>query len=113
MHNCAGRIEKVFTFAPAQEFENYFVARNNPKAVHYAGFEKPWNVPDADLQEHFWVYARHTPHYESLLERRQPVLLTVKDLNEKVERHQRLYHPILHIVSKFVRNLRESKQVDE
>ena len=104
MHNCDGRVEKVFTYAPAQEFENYFASRENSKVIHFAGFEKPWTFPNVDLQEHFWKYARQTPYYEALLPARAPVVVT--NLDERIERHQRLYHPILHIASKVVRKLR-------
>ena len=104
MHNCGGRIEKVFTYAPACELDNYFAARNNPKVVHFAGFEKPWTFAEVDLQEHFWKYARQTPFYETLLGKRSPVVVT--NLDERIERHQRLYHPILHVASLVVRKLR-------
>lgn len=98
MHNCGGRIEKVFTYAPAQEFENYFTARNDPKIIHYAGFEKPWTFADVDLQEHFWKYARETVFYEILLGKRQPVAVT--NLDERMERHQKLYHPLMNFAVK-------------
>lgn len=104
MHNCGGRIEKVFTYAPAQAFEDYFAARTNPKVIHFAGFEKPWTFAEVDLQEHFWKYARQTPFYEMLLAKRSPAAVT--GLDQRFERHQRLYHPILNIAAKVVRKLR-------
>ena len=104
MHNCGGRIERVFTYAPAQEFENYFASRNNPKIIHFAGFEKPWTFAEVDLQEHFWKYARETVFYETLLGKRSPVVVT--NLDERMERHQRVYHPVLYVAAKALRKLR-------
>ena len=67
MHDCGGRVGKVFSSAPAGEFNNYFSAKGNPKIIHYAGFEKPWTHVNVDMQEHFWKYARQTPYYENLI----------------------------------------------
>ena len=41
MHNCAGRVEGVFDFAPADVYKAYMESRKAPKVVHYAGFDKP------------------------------------------------------------------------
>ena len=105
MHNCGGRIEKVFTYAPAQEFENYFTARNDPKIIHFAGFEKPWSFADVDLQEHFWKYARMTVFYERMLAKRSPVGVS------SLERHQRLYHPFMNLVVNAYRKMRERRRL--
>ena len=67
MTNCDGRIEKVFSFAPAEMFDAYMVAYRNPKLVHYAGYEKPWNCITCDKAVYYWKYARQTPFYEQLL----------------------------------------------
>ena len=109
MHNCEGRVEEVFTVAPACEFENYFAARANPKVIHFAGCEKPWTNVDVDLEQHFWKYARQTPFYEALLLRRYANHMSV--IYEKMERHQRIYHPLLHIASKVVRRMRYVKSL--
>ncbi len=67
MHDCGGRVANVFSFAPASAFDAYNSSRSNPKIIHYAGFEKPWIMPECDYAEHYWVYARRTPFYEKLI----------------------------------------------
>lgn len=37
MHNCAGRVNGVFDFAPANVYQAYMASRKAPKIVHYAG----------------------------------------------------------------------------
>lgn len=67
MHDCGGRVNNVFSFAPTKAFDAYSASRANPKIIHYAGFEKPWIVPECDFAEHYWKYARKTPFYEKLI----------------------------------------------
>lgn len=67
MHDCGGRVGNVFSFAPASAFDSYNASRSNPKIIHYAGFEKPWIMPECDFAEHYWKYARSTPFYEKLI----------------------------------------------
>ena len=67
MTNCADRINRVFSFAPAIYFDKFLESRKSPKIVHYAGFEKPWKFADCDQSELYWFYARDTPFYEKLL----------------------------------------------
>lgn len=67
MHDCGGRIQNVFSYAPADVFNQFLDARGHAKVVHYAGFEKPWNTPGCDKAEVYWKYARLTPYYEALI----------------------------------------------
>lgn len=67
MIDCAGRINNVFSFAPADNFSAFLESRSCEKIVHYAGFEKPWNMAGCDRGELYWSYARETPYYEKLL----------------------------------------------
>lgn len=67
MHDCGCRVGNVFSWAPAQMFNDYLAARSHPKIRHYAGFEKPWNTIGCDWAEFYWHYARETPFYEELL----------------------------------------------
>ncbi len=69
MHDCANRVANVFSFAPADAFYAYQAAKANPKVIHYAGFEKPWNTPGCDMETEYWRYARQTPFYEALIAR--------------------------------------------
>ena len=69
MTDFAGRVEHVFSFAPAPIFKAYQRSRQNPRIVHYAGVEKPWNAVGADQSERYWSYSRETPFYEELAAR--------------------------------------------
>ena len=61
MHDCAGRVQGVFAFAPAQVYREYIQSRKAPKIVHYAGFDKPWKNPWCDFGPLYWQYAQQTP----------------------------------------------------
>lgn len=67
MVNCGNRFRKVFSFAPAKMFDDFMSAYENPRIVHYAGYEKPWKPGPCDMEELYWSYARRTPFYEQLL----------------------------------------------
>ena len=61
------RYKEIISLAPIWQVKMYQEARNNPKIIHYAGFEKPWLNPEADFAEVFWSYAKKTPFYELML----------------------------------------------
>lgn len=61
------RINEIIGIAPQYLYEEYMKARKNPKIIHYAGPDKPWDIPYSDFAEMFWKYARHTPYYEIIL----------------------------------------------
>lgn len=63
-HSC--RIETARK-APYYMYQDYINARKKVKIAHFAGFQKPWNVPDCDFAEFFWKYARNTQWYEILI----------------------------------------------
>ena len=67
MINCDYRIERVFSFAPADALAAFMDSRLHEKIVHYAGYEKPWLMARCDRSELYWSYARQTPFYEKLL----------------------------------------------
>ena len=67
MNDCADRIAKVFSVAPAHIFEEYLTSRSCQRIIHYAGFEKPWNTIPCDQGCVYWQYARNTPFYEELI----------------------------------------------
>lgn len=69
MIDCAGRIERVFSYAPARYFKEFQSARNDERIIHYAGVEKPWSTIGCDRAEDYWEYARDTPFYEELVAR--------------------------------------------
>ncbi len=67
MMNNAGIRMEIAKKAPLYLYEEYLNARKSPLIVHYAGWEKPWNIPELDMGEYFWKYARLCPYYELLL----------------------------------------------
>lgn len=58
---------QVLQCAPEHTFAEYEAARENPYIVHFAGYQKPWNMPVCDMAPYFWKYAKLTPYYESML----------------------------------------------
>ena len=77
------RKDQIIVKAPAWLNEMYLEARKHPKIIHYAGSEKPWNVPEMDFGTEFWKYARKTPYYEMLLRN-----MTLTSLQEKEEKRK-------------------------
>jgi lipopolysaccharide biosynthesis glycosyltransferase len=69
IHDCDGRVAKVFSFAPNDIYDAYMRSRQDPKIIHYAGFIKPWVDPACDFASVYWDYARDTPFYERLIKR--------------------------------------------
>ncbi len=67
MIDCAGRINNVFAYAPAAVYDAFLDSRKHERIVHYAGFQKPWNLSTCDRSDLYWSYARETPFYEALL----------------------------------------------
>lgn len=55
--------------SPMQFYNEYLEARKDPKIIHYAGGEKPWNVVECDMSEYFWQYARTCVFYETIISR--------------------------------------------
>ncbi len=59
---------QILRMAPRDLYEEYMAARKNPYMIHFAGYQKPWDVVDCDLAEYFWKYARLSPFYPQILE---------------------------------------------
>lgn len=55
--------------APAGLYFEWQNARKKPLMVHFAGYQKPWNVLNCDMAPYFWNYARNTPFYEEMIVR--------------------------------------------
>lgn len=50
-------------FAPDDIRKLYNTARLKPSVIHYAGVEKPWNIPNSDFAELYNIYARESSLY--------------------------------------------------
>ena len=44
----------ILKMAPRQIYEAYTQARKRPYLIHFAGYQKPWDVVDCDFAEYFW-----------------------------------------------------------
>lgn len=60
------RVPVIIKAAPEAVCSAYMQARQNPKIIHYAGFQKPWKYCGVDFESTFWEYARTTPFYNNL-----------------------------------------------
>ncbi|MDY6357074.1 MAG: DUF4422 domain-containing protein [Catonella sp.] len=58
---------KIMKEAPFTMYNEYQQARKNPYVIHYAGYQKPWDVVDCDFANNFWKYAAKSPYYTRLL----------------------------------------------
>lgn len=61
------RINQIISLAPHYLKNEYMQARKNPKIIHFAGPDKPWENPSGDFAEEFWHYSRKTVYYEEAL----------------------------------------------
>lgn len=57
----------ILKMAPRQLSEEYIEARKHPYLIHFAGYQKPWDVVDCDFAEYFWKYAQISPYYPMVL----------------------------------------------
>jgi lipopolysaccharide biosynthesis glycosyltransferase/glycosyltransferase involved in cell wall biosynthesis len=87
IHDCDGRVAKVFSFAPNDIYDAYMRSRQDPKIIHYAGFIKPWVDPACDFASVYWDYARDTPFYERLIKRVAESIVP-NAMRLKVKKHQ-------------------------
>lgn len=60
LHNGGGGI----TVVNAKAYKN---AVEKPRIIHYSSGIKPWKLPEAELADFFWKYARRTDFYEEIL----------------------------------------------
>lgn len=58
------RINEIISQAPRDVFNKYMESRKNPKIIHFAGPNKPWQSLRCDFAEVFWQYAKMSPFYE-------------------------------------------------
>lgn len=61
------RVPVLIKGAAGDVSKDYFAARKDPYVIHFAGFQKPWNMRGVDFEWEFWRYARNSPFYEYLL----------------------------------------------
>lgn len=69
---------QIIKAAPKTLLSEYEEARKNPYIVHFAGYQKPWNVLDCDFAEHYWKYAALSPYYFEITQRLSTGQIPVK-----------------------------------
>ena len=58
---------QIMKMAPRGLYDEYMEARKKPYMIHFAGYQKPWDVVDCDFASYFWKYAKLSPYYPMLL----------------------------------------------
>lgn len=54
---------------PYEIYDDYINSRSDPKIIHYAGWQKPWDTPDMDFGFEYWNIARESDNYEIILKK--------------------------------------------
>ncbi|MFR3285332.1 MAG: hypothetical protein ACLTR6_14240 [Clostridium fessum] len=71
----------ILKMAPRQLYEAYTQARKRPYLIHFAGYQKPWDVVDCDFAEYFWEYAKLSPYYPMILRKTKRCLMDERERN--------------------------------
>lgn len=58
---------EILKMAPRDLYEEYVAARKYPYVIHFAGYQKPWDVVDCDFAEYFWKYAKNSAYFSVIL----------------------------------------------
>ena len=54
-------------YMPKHLYQEYLLAENHPKIIHYGGRRKPWIYLDVERGQYFWKYVGKTPFYKEIL----------------------------------------------
>ncbi|MDT4761984.1 glycosyltransferase [Sphaerochaeta sp. PS] len=76
--DCNGRRLPIIEKGPRMVLQAYLKARCQPKLVHYAGFEKPWDAPGSDFAYLFWDFANRSTFADRVLSMRVGDLVHAK-----------------------------------
>ena len=58
---------QIMKMAPRALYGEYVEARRNPYIIHFAGYQKPWDIADCDFADYFWKYVKFSPYYPQIL----------------------------------------------
>ena len=103
------RIKQYISKAPDEMKSEYFLARETPYIIHYAGNEKPWNNPQMDFGEFFWQYARLSNMYETILYSAIEHKLQL----QKQKKHREIYRKIKYAMREGLIHFRIIKRYPE
>ncbi len=59
-------IDVVMKYMPMVYRKQFELDRQNPYIIHWAGKDKPWNIPTEKMANIWWSYAKESPFYEEL-----------------------------------------------
>lgn len=95
-------------FFPNLKFSTYMrflEARMNPKMIHFAGENKPWNTSKVDFYDDFMVNIQNTPWEKEVLYRQIPVinsnLSVVHPENNKILLQTKIKRALMPYVNKY------------
>ena len=74
--------------APEDMYTDYLNAQNSPKIIHYVGNNLPCINPNVERAEDFWIYAKQTGFFETLICRMNNKMLKkslIDECNEKIK----------------------------
>ncbi len=83
--------------------------RLNPKIIHFAGGEKPWDYLENEFADIWWKYARESPFYEILLDRivqKEAALLEVKMQDQIASLELKIQDQIASLISQLTANIK-------
>lgn len=97
-----------------------YIAVTDPKIIHYADRNKPWNDPEENYATVWWNYARKTPYYEILLLRmskysiiNEEIDVIWKSLREKYILYKIIKYKILYTLTFGKRKIHYQKKVQK
>ena len=74
----------------------------NPKMIHFAGENKPWNTKDVDYFDNFESYLNSTPWSSELTQRLYPrVINNVYNAQEKILFQTKIKRKIMPLVDRY------------
>ncbi|MBS0854781.1 MULTISPECIES: DUF4422 domain-containing protein [unclassified Tatumella] len=81
---------------------DFLKARMNPKMIHFAGENKPWNTKDVDYFDNFESYLNSTPWSSELTQRLYPrVINNVYNAQEKILFQTKIKRKIMPLVDRY------------
>ena len=93
---------------PKWLYQQWSDSLSDPWIIHYGGHLKPWKFPRVPRSKFFWVYAKQTPFYQEIKQRRIAEWLKGQEYRKKF--FMQLFFPIGSKSRKSLGKLRRSLQ---
>lgn len=88
---------QIMKMAPRELYGEYMEARKCPYIIHFAGYQKPWDVMDCDFASYFWKYAKLSSYYPILLMRASRCLADELSMQKLGIRNNRIVRSIVNL----------------